>query len=60
MISYDAFQALFIKRYRHFFFQIRPKVLDIAILMIFCCDELYRNITVALQGDEVLREVEEE
>ena len=36
------------------------KSLDIAILMIFCSHKLYQNIIEALQGDEVLREVEEE
>ena len=43
-----------------FSFKSYRKALDIAILMLFCSHELYRNISEALQGDEVLREVEEE
>ena len=43
-----------------FSFKSDRKALDIAELMIFYSHEVYRNISEALQGDEVLREVEEE
>ena len=43
-----------------FSFKSHRKALDIAILMIFCSHELYRNISEALQGDERFREVKEE
>ena len=60
MMFYDALQVLFIDHDRRFSFKAHQKALDIATLMIFYCHKLQRNITVALQGDEGIKEVEEE